>query len=48
MCAFEGLKNVFNTQKVRLKKKKSRLVKKKKIKNAFECSKSLKMAKIHF
>ena len=43
---FEGLKNAFNIQKVRLKKKKIRLVQK--IESTFKGLKSLKIVKTHF
>ena len=43
---FKGYKIVFNTQKVRLKKKNTPSIKK--IKNAFKGSKNLKIVKIHF
>ena len=44
-CAFQGCKNMFNTQKVRLKKKNICLVQK--IEGAFKGLKGLKMTKIH-
>jgi hypothetical protein len=45
--AFERLKNAFNIQKIRLKKKKNHSFGKK-IKSAFKGPKSLKIAKKHF